>query len=426
MSKSSVSNTVMTSMNHTVKERFLRYVKIDTQSDPSSDSIPSTLKQKNLGKILVAELHEMGITDAHLDEWGYVYATIPATTDKKDVPVICFCSHMDTAPDCTGTNVKPIVHEKWDGQDIDLPDDPEIVISTKKCPALKDQIGKDLITASGTTLLGADNKSGLAAIMDAANHLMAHPEIKHGKIRLLFTPDEEIGRGVQKVDIEKLGADFGYTVDGEAVGTLENETFSANSVEIEIKGVSIHPGFAKGKMEHAIKIAAAIINRLPKDQLSPETTSDKEGFIHPTSINGMLEKATLTFIIRDFVTANLKKHEDSLQRITDEVMAEYPNSTAKFTVTEQYRNMKEVLDQYPQVVANAVKAIKQIGLTPIPSSIRGGTDGSRLSFMGLPCPNIFAGEYAFHGKEEYTSVQDMEKSAEMIVEIAKVWEGEAV
>ena len=416
----------MTSMNHTVKERFLRYVKIDTQSDPSSDSIPSTLKQKNLGKILVAELHEMGITDAHLDEWGYVYATIPATTDKKDVPVICFCSHMDTAPDCTGTNVKPIVHEKWDGQDIDLPDDPEIVISTKKCPALKDQIGKDLITASGTTLLGADNKSGLAAIMDAANHLMAHPEIKHGKIRLLFTPDEEIGRGVQKVDIEKLGADFGYTVDGEAVGTLENETFSANSVEIEIKGVSIHPGFAKGKMEHAIKIAAAIINRLPKDQLSPETTSDKEGFIHPTSINGMLEKATLTFIIRDFVTANLKKHEDSLQRITDEVMAEYPNSTAKFTVTEQYRNMKEVLDQYPQVVANAVKAIKQIGLTPIPSSIRGGTDGSRLSFMGLPCPNIFAGEYAFHGKEEYTSVQDMEKSAEMIVEIAKVWEGEAV
>jgi len=416
----------MTSINHTVKERFLRYVKIDTQSDPSSDSIPSTLKQKNLGKILVAELQEMGITDAHLDEWGYVYATIPATTDKKDVPVICFCSHMDTAPDCTGTNVKPIVHEKWDGQDIDLPDDPEIVISTKKCPALKDQIGKDLITASGTTLLGADNKSGLAAIMDAANHLMAHPEIKHGKIRLLFTPDEEIGRGVQKVDMEKLGADFGYTVDGEAVGSLENETFSANAVEIEIEGVSIHPGFAKGKMEHAIKIAAAIINRLPKDQLSPETTSDKEGFIHPTSINGMLEKATLTFIIRDFVTANLKKHEDSLQRITDEVMAEYPNSTAKFTVTEQYRNMKEILDQYPRVVANAVTAIKQIGLTPIPSSIRGGTDGSRLSFMGLPCPNIFAGEYAFHSKEEYTSVQDMEKSAEMIVEIAKVWEGEAV
>jgi len=416
----------MTSINHTVKERFLRYVKIDTQSDPSSDSIPSTPKQKNLGKILVAELQEMGITDAHLDEWGYVYATIPATTDKKDVPVICFCSHMDTAPDCTGTNVKPIIHEKWDGQDIDLPDDPEIVISTKNRPALKDQIGKDLITASGTTLLGADNKSGLAAIMDAANHLMAHPEIKHGKIRLLFTPDEEIGRGVQKVDMEKLGADFGYTVDGEAVGTLENETFSANAVKIEIEGVSIHPGFAKGKMEHAIKIAAAIINRLPKDQLSPETTSDKEGFIHPTSINGMLEKATLTFIIRDFVTANLKKHEDSLQRITDEVMAEYPNSTAKFTVTEQYRNMKEILDQYPQVVANAVTAIKQIGLTPIPSSIRGGTDGSRLSFMGLPCPNIFAGEYAFHSKEEYTSVQDMEKSAEMIVEIAKVWEGEAV
>ena len=411
----------MTSINHTVKDRFLRYVKIDTQSDASSASIPSTPKQKNLGKVLVEELLEMGITDAHLDEWGYVYATIPSTTDKKDVPVICFCSHMDTAPDCTGTNVRPIVHEQWDGSDIALPDDPEIVISIKKRPALKDQIGKDLITASGTTLLGADNKSGLAAIMDAANHLMTHPEIQHGKIRLLFTPDEEIGRGVQKVDMKKLGADFGYTVDGEAVGSLENETFSANGAKIEIQGVSIHPGFAKGKMEHAMKIAAAIIDRLPKDRLSPESTSGKEGFLHPTSISGMLEKATITFIVRDFVTANLKNHQDLLQKIMDEVMADYPNSTAKLTITEQYRNMKEVLDLHPQVVANAAKAIERIGLTPIPSSIRGGTDGSRLSFMGLPCPNIFAGEYAFHGKEEYTSVQDMEKSAEMIVEIAKIW-----
>ena len=389
----------MTFKNHTVKDRFLRYVKIDTQSDPNSTSIPSTPKQKNLGKILVEELQEIGIKDAHLDEWGYVYATIPSTTDKSGVPVLCFCSHMDTAPDCTGTNVRPIVHHNWDGSDIALPDDPEIVISTKKRPALKDQIGKDLITASGTTLLGADNKSGLAAIMDAANHLMTHPNIKHGKIRLLFTPDEEIGRGVQKVDMEKLGADFGYTVDGEAVGSLENETFSADGVKIEIEGVSIHPGFAKGKMEHACKIAAAILDRLPKDRLSPETTSDKQGFIHPTSVNGMLEKATITFIIRDFVTANLKKHEDFLQEITDEVMKNYPNSTAKFTVTEQYRNMKEVLDLHPQVVANAAKAIERIGLTPRPSSIRGGTDGSRLSFMGLPCPNIFAGEYAFHGKK---------------------------
>jgi len=412
----------MISIKHTVKDRFLRYVKIDTQSDPNSDSIPSTPKQKNLGKILVAELQEMGIADAHLDEWGYVYATIPATTDKKNVPVLCFCSHIDTAPDCTGTNVRPIVHEKWDGRDIALPDDPGIVISIKKRPALKDQIGKDLITASGTTLLGADNKSGLAAIMDATHHLISHPEIKHGKIRLLFTPDEEIGRGVQKVDMEKLGADFGYTVDGEAVGSLENETFSADAAKIEIEGISIHPGFAKGKMEHASKIAAAIIDRLPKDRLSPESTSDKQGFIHPTSINGMLERATATFIIRDFVTANLKKHADELQKIIEEVMVDYPNSTAKLTITEQYRNMKEILDQYPQVVANAAKAIERIGLTPKPSSIRGGTDGSRLSFMGLPCPNIFAGEYAFHGKEEYTSVQDMEKSAEMIVEITKVWE----
>lgn len=412
----------MPTIKHTVKNRFLRYVKIDTQSDASSDTIPSTPKQKNLGRLLVEELQEMGVSDAHLDEWGYVYATIPATTDKTDVPVICFCSHMDTAPDCSGTDVRPIVHKNWDGSDISLPDDPAVIISTKKRPALKDQIGKDLITASGTTLLGADNKSGLAEIMDAANHLMQHPEIKHGKIRLLFTPDEEIGRGVQKVDIEKLGADFGYTVDGEKVGSLENETFSANAVTIAIQGVSIHPGFAKGKMEHAIKIASAIIDRLPADRLSPETTSGKEGFIHPTSISGMLESATLKFIIRDFSTAKLAEHEAELKKIMEDVLTAYPNSTATFTVTEQYRNMKEILDQHPQVVTHAATAIKNIGLTPVPSSIRGGTDGSRLSFMGLPCPNIFAGEYAFHGKEEYTSVQDMEKAVEMIVEIAKVWE----
>jgi len=412
----------MPNIKHTVKDRFLRYVKIDTQSDPNSETIPSTPKQKNLGKVLVEELLEMGITDAHLDEWGYVYATIPATTDKTDVPVICFCSHIDTAPDCSGKNVRPIVHEQWDGSDISLPDDPEIIISTKKRPTLKDQIGKDLITASGTTLLGADNKSGLAEIMDAANHLIQHPEIKHGKIRLLFTPDEEIGRGVQKVDMKKLGADFGYTVDGEKVGSLENETFSADAVTIEIQGVSIHPGFAKGKMEHAIKIASAIVDRLPKDRLSPETTYGKQGFIHPTSISGILENATLKFIIRDFSTAKLNDHEAELKKIMEAVLAEYPSSSATFTVTEQYRNMKEILDQHPQVVANAATAIKNIGLTPIPSSIRGGTDGSRLSFMGLPCPNVFAGEYAFHSKEEYTSVQDMEKAVEMIVEIAKVWE----
>jgi len=412
----------MPDIKHTVKDRFLRYVKIDTQSDPESDTIPSTEKQKDLGKVLVEELHEMGINDAHLDEWGYVYATIPATTDKTNVPVICFCSHIDTAPDCSGKNVKPIVHENWDGSDIVLPDDPEIIISIAKRPALKDQVGKDLITASGTTLLGADNKSGLANIMDAANHLMQYPEIKHGKIRLLFTPDEEIGRGVQKVDMKKLGAAFGYTVDGEKVGSLENETFSADGVIIEIQGVSIHPGFAKGKMENAIKIASAIIDRIPKDRLSPETTSGKEGFIHPTSISGMLESATLKFIIRDFDTAKLKDHEAELEKIMEEVLQEYPGSTATFTVKEQYRNMKEILDQHPQVVAHAATAIRNIGLTPIPASIRGGTDGSRLSFMGLPCPNIFAGEYAFHGKEEYTSVQDMEKSVEMIVEIAKVWE----
>ena len=412
-------------IQHTFLERFLRYVQIDTQSDSASKTIPSTEKQKNLGKVLVEELKEMGIEDAHLDEYGYIYATIPANTDKADVPVICFCSHMDTSPDCSGKDVKPIIHRNYDGSDIVLPDDPTVVLRPKDHPDLKEQIGNDIITASGLTLLGADNKAGLAEIMDAARYLMSHPEVKHGKIRILFTPDEEIGRGVDKADMKKLGADFGYTVDGEKRGSLEDETFSADAVTIDIRGVSIHPGFAKGKLESALKIASDIVAGLPKDRLSPETTDGKEGFIHPVTMSGGAELAKIEFIIRDFTDEMLESHENILRDIMNEVLTHYPNSRAEFKVTEQYRNMKKVLDQYPQVVDNAMEAMRRAGVKPLPSSIRGGTDGSRLSFMGLPCPNIFAGEHAFHSREEWVSVQDMEKAVETIVQLAMVWEERA-
>jgi tripeptide aminopeptidase len=405
----------------TVTDRFLRYTAIDTQSDPSSETCPSTKKQKNLGSLLVSELLEIGLSDAHLDDFGYVYATIPGNTEK-DVPVICFCSHMDTSPDCSGENVKAIFHKNYIGQDIILPDDQKQIISMKDHPDLKNQIGNDLITASGLTLLGADNKAGLAEIMDAANFLIKHPEIKHGTIKILFTPDEEIGRGVDHVDIKKLGADFAYTIDGESAGTIENETFSADGVKVVIHGISAHPGFAKNKMESAIKIASAIVSLLPKKTLSPESTSDHEGFIHPVSISGSVEKADIEFIIRDFNTESLKSHEQILEQIIQQVLKEYPLSSYEFIVEEQYRNMKSVLDLYPNLTQIGIEAIERSGLKAKLQRIRGGTDGSRLSFMGLPCPNIFAGEHAFHSKQEWVSVQDMEKAVQTIVNLSTIWE----
>jgi len=410
--------------NHTVTERFLRYVVIDTQSDPSSPTCPSSEKQKHLGRLLAAELREMGLADAHLDEHGYVYATIPATTSKT-VPVICFCSHMDTSPDCTGANVKPQIVTNYRGGDIVLPADPTQVIRTADNPALKDQIGNDIITTDGTTLLGADNKAGIAEIVDAAKFLIDNPHIKHGTIKILFTPDEEIGRGVDNVDLKKLGADFAYTMDGESAGSIEDETFSADGATIIIEGVSTHPGFAKGRMEHAIKIAAAIVDRLPKDTCSPETTEGSEGFLHPIGISGALERATLGFIVREFTEAGLKQKEALLERIVKDVMKDYPRSTYRMEINEQYRNMKEVIDRHPQTVDYAIEAIRRAGLKPVRSSIRGGTDGSRLSFMGLPCPNIFAGEHAFHSRLEWVSRQDMEKAAETIVHLAMIWEERA-
>jgi tripeptide aminopeptidase len=413
--------TLSENISYTVTERFLRYTAIDTQSDPASTSSPSTEKQKNLAAILVGELIEMGLENAHLDQYGYVYASIPGNTDKK-VPVVCFCSHMDTSPDCSGENVKAIIHKNYQGQDIILPDDPHQILRMKDHPDLKDQIGNDIITASGTTLLGADNKAGIAEIMDAANFLISHPIYKHGELKILFTPDEEIGRGVDKVDLKKLGADFAYTIDGETVGSIENETFSADGVRIIIQGVSAHPGFAKNKMESAIKIASEIVSALPKENLAPENSSGTEGFIHPVSISGSVEQASIEFIIRDFKTELLKSHELILEQIVQKVMKAYPGSGYEFIVEEQYRNMKSILDQYPLIIQAGIEAIERSGLTARLQSIRGGTDGSRLSFMGLPCPNIFAGEHAFHGKQEWVSVQDMQKAVQTIINLALIWE----
>lgn len=405
----------------TVAERFIRYAQIDTQSNPQSKTHPSTEKQKDLGRVLVQELQEMGITDAAMDEYGYVYASIPSNTTKQ-VPVICFCAHMDTAPDCSGKGVRPIVHKGYDGGDIVLPDDTSQVISPAAHPYLREKKGEDIITASGTTLLGADDKAGVAVIMDMAQFLLQHPEYRHGKIRLLFTPDEEIGRGVDKLDLQRLGANYGYTLDAGERGTFEDETFSADGVKIAFHGVSAHPGYAMGKMVNALKVAAYFLDSLPKDEWSPETTDGRYGFVHPVRMDGLAEKATVEFIIRDFVTPRLAAYEEHLRSKVEDAVRAFPGARADFEIYEQYRNMKEVLELHPQVSEYALAAIERAGMEPKKSSARGGTDGSRLSFMGLPCPNIFTGEMAFHGKHEYVSVQDMQKSVETIVHLAGLWE----
>ncbi len=412
---------MLANYHHTVTERFLKYVTIDTQSDPKSNAHPSTEKQKDLSVLLAQELLEIGLTDTHSDEYGYVYATIPNNTTKQ-VPIICFCSHVDTAPDCSGTNVKPILHKHFNGEDIILPDDTTQVISTTKYPYLKTHIGKDIITASGTTLLGADDKSGVAIIMDMANYLTTHPEVKHGVIKILFTPDEEVGAGTAKLDLQKLGADFGYTLDGGEIATFEDETFSADAVTININGVISHPGYAKDIMVNAIKIAGEIVAALPKTEWSPETTAGRQGFVHPVRIEGLAEKASIEFIVRDFETAKLLEYENRLKVIAEGVLTKHPKATMEFIVKEQYRNMKEVLDKHPQVAANAITAYEKVGLTVIKEPIRGGTDGSRLSFMGLPCPNIFTGMQAIHSKHEWIGVSDMEKAVEVLVMLAQVWE----
>ncbi len=407
-----------------IAERFMRYVQIDTQSDPQSNTHPSTEKQKNLAKVLADELKQMGIRDAEMDEFGYVYATIPSNSEKENIPVICFCSHVDTAPDCSGTNVKPLLHKNYEGEDIILPDDNSQVLSSVAHPYLKQHINEDIITASGNTLLGADDKSGVAAIMQAAEFLMNNTSIIHGDIKILFTPDEEVGKGTAMLDREKLGADFGYTLDGGEAGSLEDETFSADSATIIINGVIAHPGYAKNKLVNAIKVAGEILHALPTSEWAPEATEKKEGFVHPVRIEGIAEKATMEFIVRDFDLDNLKEHGERLQAIAENIVNHYLGASMEFTITEQYRNMKEVLDENPQVVAYAAEAITRAGLDVRTESIRGGTDGSRLSYMGLPCPNIFTGMQGIHSKLEWIGVKDMAKAAETIVHLSMIWEEE--
>ena len=403
-------------------ERFMRYVQIDTQSDPESTVFPSTEKQKNLSKILLQELKDMGIKDAELDEFGYVYATLPANSDKKNIPVICYCSHVDTAPDCSGFEVKPMLHKNYAGAAITLPDDTTQVLSMENSSYLKEKMGDDIITASGKTLLGADDKAGVAIIMQTVQTLLNNPDIKHGDLKIVFTPDEEVGRGTEKINIEKIGAVAGYTLDGGEAGGLEDETFSADAATITVHGVISHPGYAKGKLVNALKIVGEILAALPKDEWSPETTDKMQGFIHPNTINGIAEKAGIGFIVRDFKTAELANHHDRLKKIAEKVVALHPGASLEYKIKEQYRNMYDILEKHPNITAYAAEAIERTGLKVTKESIRGGTDGSRLSYMGLPCPNIFTGMQNIHSKLEWVSVQDMEKAAETLVHLAMVWE----
>jgi tripeptide aminopeptidase len=399
-------------------ERLLRYVQIDTQSDPHSAASPTTEKQKDLGRLLVAELHALGLNDAELDAYGYVYATLPATTDRE-VPVICWCSHMDTSPEAPGADVQPIVHRNYDGGLIHLPYE-GIVLDPAEHPDLKDQVGSAIVTADGRTLLGADNKAGIAEIMAAVEWLVAHPEVAHGTIKILFTPDEEVGRGTAHVDLTRLGADFAYTVDGERRGTLEDETFSADGALLTLTGVNTHPGFAKGKMANALKGAGAVVARLEHDW-SPEGTDGTDGFVHPYEVKGSVESAQIHFILRSFRSADLDVYAERLRSLTAEVCSERPGLNFTLEVREQYRSMKEVLDRHPKVVEHAETAMRRAGLNPERGRIRGGTDGSQLSFMGLPTINIFAGEHAFHSRYEWVSEADMEYAVQTLIELAQVW-----
>lgn len=404
----------------TCVDRFLKYVTIDTQSDENSTSFPSTEKQKDLSRLLVQELLELGVKDANMDEWGYVTGTIPSNTDKK-VPVVAFISHVDTSPAVSGANVKPMIHKNYPGGDISLPKDGQI-IRAEDNPDLANMIGYDIITSDGSTLLGADNKAGVAEIMDAAKYILSHPEVKHGDIKICFTPDEEIGKGTFKFDVKKFGADYAYTVDGQSRGEVESETFSADMVVIKFTGKNIHPGYAKGKMINSLKIAAAFIESLPKDHLSPETTEGREGYVHVTTMEGTEEETTMRVIIRDFIDEKLVEYENLLKKLAEDAVKKFPGARLEFTIHEQYRNMKNILVNHPHVTDYAVEAMKRLDIKPIMMPIRGGTDGSRLSYMGLPTPNIFAGEHSFHSKTEWVSVQDMEMAVRVIVTLSQIWE----
>ncbi len=407
----------------TCVDRFLKYVKYDTQSDEESTSFPSTEKQKILSKDLAEELKALGLKDAQMDDWGYVMATLPSNTNKKVDP-IAFIAHVDTSPAVSGKDVKPMIRKNYRGGDIKL-ENGGWVISVDDNPDLKNMIGFDIITTDGSTLLGADNKAGVSEIVDAVNYFLTHPEVKHGDIKVCFTPDEEVGRGTEKIDLKELGAKFAYTIDGSSKGELETETFSADAVVIKFFGKNIHPGYAKNIMINSIKVASHFIDSLPKNSLSPESTDEREGYVHCGSFNGNEELTVLKFIIRDFDSRKLKDYEEFLKKLAEETVAKYPGARMEFQVIEQYRNMKEILDKHPHVNDYAIIAMERLGIKPIMHPIRGGTDGSRLSFMGLPTPNIFAGEHSFHSQLEWVAIQDMEMAVKTIVEVAKVWEEKA-
>lgn len=408
----------------TCVDRFLKYAKVDTQSNEDSATFPSDNKQLELSKLLAGELKDIGMHDVYMDEYGYVMAALPSNSEK-DVPVIGFIAHLDTSPAVTGKNVNPVIHKNYQGGDIVLPNDKTKVIKVDENPELKDMLGFDIITTDGTTLLGADDKAGIAEIIDAMNYLIKHPEIKHGKIRICFTPDEEVGRGTEKFDVNKFEAKFAYTIDGGTRGEVETETFSADGVVIKFNGKNVHPGYAKGKMINAVKIASRFIEKLPKDSLSPETTAGREGYVHCSQINGNETQAVLKFIIRDFRDEKLIEYEKFLKGLCEDVIKEFPGATYDFDIVNQYRNMKYVLEQHPMVELHAIEALKRLGIKPIQSAIRGGTDGSRLSYMGLPTPNLFAGGHNFHGFLEYVAIQDMYEAVKNIATIAEVWEEKA-
>jgi tripeptide aminopeptidase len=402
-------------------ERFLKYVKVDTRSDDTSTGCPSTPGQLVLLGQLHDELQQIGVSDVALDDHGYLFATVPATDGCDNAPVIGFIAHVDTSPEMSGTEVGPVIHREYDGRDLVLPDDPTAVLRLADCPELAAQIGHDIVTASGTTLLGADDKAGVAEIVTAAEYLMMHPEVQHGAVRIAFTPDEEIGRGAQHFDVERFGARCAYTLDGGGRGELEIESFSADAMTITFKGFNTHPGYAKGRMINAIKLASRFIDRLPADRMSPETTEHYEGFVHPYVVRATVDQTAVRLLIRDFETARLKHAERFLETLAREIAADAPGATVECAVEESYRNMRQVLDRHPDVVNCAKEAMRRAGLDVLMRPIRGGTDGSRLSFMGLPTPNLFAGEHNFHSRLEWVSAQDMEKAVEVIVRLCQVW-----
>ena len=404
--------------------RFQEYVKIDTQSDENSSTYPSTEKQLNLSRLLFEELKEMGLSEVEITKHGYVLATLPSNlkeNEGKEVPTIGFIAHVDTSPDVSGANVKPVIHNNYKGQEIVLPQDPTQKINQTTDPALKNCIGHDIITADGTTLLGADNKAGIAEIMTAVEYLLNNPNLKHGKIMIAFTVDEEVGTGTKYFDVEYFGAKYAYTIDGETAGEIEDETFCADTVNLKVTGINIHPGYAKDKMVNSIKVATEFLNKLPKDSLSPETTEKREGYIHPNSINGGVEETTIKFLIRDFNVEGLKEKERFLEKIKKEVLELYSGANIDIVIDESYRNMRYVIDKYPHVVQYAMEAIERTGLKAHKNLIRGGTDGARLSFKGLPTPNIFTGGHNFHSKREWVTLQDMEKAAETIIHLSIIW-----